>query len=170
LGTKPHPVRKTKYKKYPSARGGGIVHRRAYVVFVLTAVLAALTVVGSGLAGGVPQSATLTGAAEVPGPGDSDGSGSASLTVNQGQEEICFELSVSGIAPATAAHIHVAPAGVAGPVVVPLTPPTSGTSSGCTSVDSELVRAIRKNPEAYYVNVHNAEFPAGALRGQLSLP
>jgi hypothetical protein len=90
------------------------------------------------------------------------------VTLNQGQSEICFEITVSGIAPATAAHIHVAPAGVAGPVVVPLTPPTSGSSSGCVSVDPGLIKAIRQNPSAYYVNVHNADFPAGAVRGQLS--
>jgi hypothetical protein len=119
--------------------------------------------------GGRPFSTTLTGAAEVPGPGDPDGSGTAALRLNPGQQEVCFELTVSGIAPATAAHIHVGPAGVAGPVVVPLAPPTSGTSSGCvTGVDPELIKAIIQNPQAYYVNVHNAEFPAGALRGQLS--
>jgi hypothetical protein len=136
---------------------------------VSVTLLALLVLVGTVAAnGGRPFETTLTGAAEVPGPGDPDGSGSAHLRLNQGQGEICFELSVSGIAPATAAHIHVAPAGVAGPVVVPLTPPTSGSSSGCASVDPELIKAIRQNPENYYVNVHNADFPAGALRGQLS--
>jgi hypothetical protein len=118
--------------------------------------------------GGRPLTATLTGANEVPGPGDPDGSGFALVTLNLGQGEVCFELTVSGIAPATAAHIHVGPAGVAGPVVVPLTPPTSGSSSGCKSVDQELIKAILQDPSAYYVNVHNAEYPAGAMRGQLS--
>ncbi len=118
--------------------------------------------------GGRPLSTTLLGASEVPGPGDPDGSGFATITVNPGQEEICYELTVTGIAPARAAHIHIAPAGQAGPVVVPLAPPTDGSSSGCATVDRELAKAIMKNPSAYYVNVHNAEYPAGALRGQLS--
>lgn len=123
----------------------------------------------SALAGGRPLEANLTGAAEVPGPGDPDGSGSAFITLNQGQGEVCFALSVTGIAPATGAHIHVGPAGVAGGVVVPLSPPTSGSSSGCvTGVDPGLIKAIRQNPGDYYVNVHNADFPPGALRGQLS--
>jgi hypothetical protein len=94
--------------------------------------------------------------------------GTAYLTLNQGQGEICYELNVSGIAPATAAHIHVAPSTAPGPVVVPLSAPTNGSSSGCVNVDPELIKAIRQNPENYYVNVHNAEYPAGALRGQLS--
>ena len=74
---------------------------------------------------------------------------------------------MSGIAPATAAHIHEAPAGQAGPVVVPLAAPTDGTSSGCVTLEREELKEIAKNPDDYYVNVHNAEFPAGALRGQL---
>jgi hypothetical protein len=119
---------------------------------------------------GRPFSTTLTGAAEVPGPGDPDGSGTAALTVNPGLGEICYTLTVEGVAPITAAHIHVGPAGVAGPVVVPLIPPdpVSGTSSACAQVERELALAIIQNPENYYVNVHNAEYPAGALRGQLS--
>lgn len=136
----------------------------------LAVVLVALAVVATGFAGGAPQSATLTGAAEVPGPGDSDGTGSVSLQLNPGQGEICYQLQVANIAPATAAHIHVGAPNVAGPVVVPLVPPTSGSSSACATVDRELVLAILKNPEEYYVNVHNAAFPAGAVRGQLSLP
>lgn len=117
--------------------------------------------------GGRPLSTTLSGAEEVPGPGDPDGSGSAVLTFNPGQEQVCFELTVSGIAPASAAHIHEAPAGVAGPVVVTLQPPTSGSSIGCVQADGALILDIIQEPAEYYVNVHNATFPAGAVRGQL---
>jgi hypothetical protein len=117
--------------------------------------------------GGRPISVTMTGAAERPGPGDADGTGTATFTLNPGQEQICFELTASNIAPATAAHIHVAPPTDPGPVVVPLTPPTDGSSSGCVDVDRDLILAIIQHPEDYYVNVHNAEFPAGAIRAQL---
>jgi CHRD domain len=135
----------------------------AAVVLLAVAMTAAVA-----QAGGKTLTTTLTGAAEVPGPGDPDGSGVATLTLNPGQGEICYELSVTLIAPPTAAHIHVGTAGVAGPVVVPLVPPVEGSSSACASVDPALIKAIMKNPEQYYVNVHNAEYPAGALRGQLS--
>ena len=146
------------------------MRRYSSVAVALVVLLVALTVVTAGMAGGAPQSATLSGAAEVPGPGDPDGSGSATLQLNPGQGEICYQLAVANIAPATAAHIHVGDVGVAGPVVVPLAAPTSGSSSACAAVDRDLVLAILRNPAAYYVNVHNAEFPAGAVRGQLSLP
>ena len=142
---------------------------RGRMMVVPALVLAMVAVAPSAAsAGGRPLATALTGAAERPGPGDPDGSGTARLTLNSGQEEICFTLEVSGIEPATVAHIHEAPVDEAGPVVVGLAAPMSGSSSGCVAVDRDLVKDIRNNPDEYYVNVHNAEFPAGALRGQLS--
>lgn len=122
----------------------------------------------SGDNGGRKLQTSLTGAAEVPGPGDSDGTGTAQITVNPGQKQVCFKISVSNIAPATAAHIHEAPATAAGPIVVTLGAPTNGTSSGCVTVTRDLALEILKDPADYYVNVHNAAFPAGAVRGQLA--
>jgi hypothetical protein len=145
--------------------------RQRLAIIALMLLVGAVAVAGTAgavQAQGRTLSTTLTGAAEVPGPGDPDGSGTATLTVNPGLGQICYELTVSGIAPATAAHIHVGAVGVAGPVVVPLDPPTDGTSSGCAEVSRELALAILMSPSDYYVNVHNAEFPAGAVRGQLS--
>jgi hypothetical protein len=111
-------------------------------------------------------STILTGAAEV-GGGDSDGTGTAELRVNPGTGEICYTITVANLDPVTAAHIHNAPAGVNGPVVVPLTPPTSGSVTDCTTADPALARDIVVHPENYYVNVHTTVFPAGAVRGQL---
>ena len=114
--------------------------------------------------------AVLSGAAEAPGPGDPDATGSATITVNLGQNRVCYSLQVLNAAPATAAHIHVGPVGAAPPnnIVVTLVPPVSGASSGCADVRRSLALALLKNPAGYYVNVHNAEFPFGALRGQLT--
>lgn len=123
---------------------------------------------GASEGSGRPLQAALTGAAEVPRPGHPDGSGSASVRINPGQRTICHTVEVFDIAAATAAHIHEAPAGAAGPVVVTLAPPTSGTSTGCVQVTRDLALDILKSPGDYYVNVHNAEYPAGAVRGQLS--
>jgi hypothetical protein len=152
--------------------------RRLLLSLVLAA-LVALALAGAASAanlavadhGGRPLSTELTGAAEVP-AGDPAGSGMATITVNPGQEEVCWEIKAAGIdLPATAAHIHVGAVGTAPPnnVVVTLSAPdASGFSSGCTTVDRHLVLEILKNPENYYVNVHNEDFPTGAIMGQLS--
>lgn len=127
----------------------------------------ALVPVVSANDGGRPFRLVLSGASERPGPGDPDGTGVAVLRLNPGQREVCFEFAVSGVAPLVAAHIHRAPASAPGPVVIP-TPPTTATGgSGCVSADRDLIRDIIQNPANYYFNVHNAEYPAGALRAQL---
>ena len=118
--------------------------------------------------GGRPLTATLTGAAEVPGPGDTDGTGTAQITLNHGQGEVCYELTVDKIAAANAAHIHSGAVDKAGPPIANLTAPTNGSSKGCVSLDKDKINDIIQNPANYYVNVHNAEFPDGAVRGQLT--
>jgi hypothetical protein len=119
--------------------------------------------------GGKPMTVKLTGAAEVPSKGDPDGSGTAKVTLNPGQGQICYELAVKGIGTANAAHIHAGAAGQAGGVKVPLEAPSAeGSSKGCADVDQALVKQIMDKPSDYYVNVHNAEYPNGALRGQLA--
>ena len=112
--------------------------------------------------------AKLTGAAEVPGPGDTDGSGTAQVTFNPDKGEVCYELTVAKIEEATMAHIHEGAADKEGPPKVTLDAPKAGSAKGCKSADAALVKAIMQNPANYYVNVHNAVFPKGAVRGQLS--
>ena len=116
--------------------------------------------------------AELSGAEEVPGPGDDDGFGFANLYVDPDVGEICVFLEVLDIAQATAAHIHAGAAGVAGDVVVTLpTPGSEGYVDGCVDgLDGPTLQAILDDPAGYYVNVHNADFPAGAVRGQLGAP
>lgn len=135
--------------------------------FSVFCVLAALTVSFSGFSG-VPLGTSLNGDEEVPGPGDTDGEGFVVLALKPALKKICYLLSVENIDTPTAAHIHKAPVGEAGPVVVALEPPEDGDSHGCVSdVERNLIIDIIRNPSDYYINVHNAEFPAGAIRGQL---
>lgn len=112
--------------------------------------------------------ASLTGSQEVPGPGDSDGSGTAEITIVDATDNVCFDLHVRNIATATAAHIHRGVTGEAGPPVVTLEAPADGSSEGCLSAPGALADEIYANPAGFYVNVHNSEFPNGAIRGQLS--
>jgi CHRD domain len=146
--------------------------RLAVLIAVLVVAMAAASVALAGN-GGRPLATSLSGAEEVPGPGDPDATGVVDLTLNQGQNRVCFDISWADVdGTVFAGHIHVGPAGVAGPIVVTLFEGSfAGTdaTSGCVDVERALVKAIRKDPTAYYVNVHSLPgFPAGAIRGQLS--
>ena len=143
--------------------------KKTTLLHIIMILLTVLVLTNIAAAHGRTLTTTLTGAAEVP-PGDPDGTGTATITLMPGAGQVCWEIQVSGITlPATASHIHEAPAGVAGPVVIPLSAPdANGFSSGCASVDREQILEIMRDPEGYYVNVHNVDYPSGALRGQLS--
>lgn len=111
--------------------------------------------------------ATLVGSTEVPGPGDPDGNGMASVNIDLAKGQLCYTLTVLQVEGVTMAHIHRAPMGSMGNVVVPLTAPTSGSSEGCVSIRPELATAILSDPSGFYVNVHSEAHIAGAVRGQL---
>lgn len=118
--------------------------------------------------GGRAFQVALTGEAEAP-AGDPVGTGTATIRLRAGQGQVCYLLDPRNLPAAVAAHIHRGEAGSAGPVVVPLqTPNASGVSSGCTTVARALVSAISADPASFYANVHTNEFPAGAIRGQLT--
>ena len=132
--------------------------------------------------------ANLQGENEVPpgGPngtvvGDPDGRGKAMVFGIDGDPTtLCYVLTVDKIEPAMAAHIHEGAAGSNGPVVVNLAAPGDGDAADCLTEGEvgpgttpkfllgQTVAEILANPEDYYVNVHNAEYPGGAIRGQLS--
>ena len=135
---------------------------------LIVAALALLAVAAPAAAGGRPLTADLDAANEVGPGGDVGATGFAHVTLNQGQGEVCFHIDTDGLTTApVAAHIHVGVAGVNGGVVVNLDWAGNG-SSGCVSADADTIKAIRQNPDGYYINVHNPTVPSGAVRGQLS--
>jgi hypothetical protein len=139
--------------------------------------VAAAIVVALAIGGAVPAAAdgdvtalgtVLKGENEVPGPGDTDGIGVAGLLVSPSHDRICYVLAVKKLDTVIAAHIHAGDSETAGPIVVPLRAPVRGISAACTVVEEDgRVADIAANPANYYVNVHTALFPAGAIRGQL---
>ncbi|MEO5678986.1 MAG: CHRD domain-containing protein [Acidimicrobiales bacterium] len=108
--------------------------------------------------------------------GDPNGRGQAYVFGIDGDPTtLCYVLTVQGIEPATAAHIHKGAEGTNGPVVAGLGAPADGNSADCLTEGEagkfptgERVQDILANPADYYVNVHNASYPGGAIRGQLS--
>jgi hypothetical protein len=129
--------------------------------------IAALVVASPALAATTKFQTRLTGAAEVPGPGADKGAGEATLTFDPEKGQVCYMLHAAGTDTPTMAHIHKGAAGVAGGVVVALAPPATGMSEGCAPLAADVLTDIVAHPAEYYVNVHSAAFPKGALRGQL---
>lgn len=139
------------------------------IVLILTAAFAAAALAGTA---GNPNKlkANLTGAAEVP-RGDPNGRGRAFIGLRPRAQRICFFIEFRRIGRPLAGHIHRGRRGVAGDIVVPLFENASGVASpvrGCErGVSRARIRAIRRHPRAYYVNLHTRAYPAGAIRGQL---
>ena len=135
-------------------------------LLLATAVLAlAAPLVASAATGAMhPQlGAKLVGTAEVP-KGAPGGKGIVNLDLKTAGK-VCWTFDVSGIGTPTAAHIHKGRAGVAGPVFVPLG--GSYKAKGCVAASKSAIAAIEASPNGYYVNVHTAKYPNGAIRGQL---
>jgi hypothetical protein len=108
--------------------------------------------------------AALAGGNEVP-ASPSQGSATLAVILNAARTEIRADGTVTGVVP-TAAHIHEGPAGVNGPVVVPLTF-TDTTITGTQAVTADLVGKL--NGAGLYANLHSAANPMGDVRGQLLL-
>lgn len=102
--------------------------------------------------------------------GDPDAVAPMILIVNPNRDTVCFLTKWTNIdGTVVAAHIHLAPVGVPGAVVVPLFSGSfAGTdmTRGCVSANG-LADEILANPAAYYVNIHSTVYPAGAVRTQL---
>ena len=138
--------------------------------FAVTGAATALVIFpGSGSA---ERASTLTsalsGAEVVPPPGDPDARGSARITIRG--TRLCWRLVVPGIQAPHAAHIHVGRRGQEGPPIVPLFlrhTSLERPKRGCVRAGAVEARDIASRPGRYYVNVHNDEFPNGAVRGQL---
>lgn len=126
-------------------------------------ILLTLLLATAAFAQNVSLSATLSGASEIPGPGDTDGTGFAVVTING--TTLTYSVLATNIATPTASHIHRGGAGVAGPVIINFNVAT--LSGGTVTIPQDLANEIAGNPSGFYVNVHNADFPNGAVRGQL---
>jgi hypothetical protein len=109
---------------------------------------------------------TLAGAEEVPGPGDPDGRGTAVITLDTARNELCYELAWQNIDDPTGAHIHMGNPGQSGAVMVDFNLPANGPKA-CMTLDGTTMGHVSSGPKSHYVNLHNASYKDGAVRGQL---
>ena len=116
--------------------------------------------------------ASMNGAQETP-PNASPGTGTATFT-RTAPNQLSYTYSYQnliGPGGVNAAHIHEAPAGTPGGIVIPLSinaGTTSGSVSDTATADPMLLDRICANPAGFYINLNTQEFPGGEIRGQLS--
>jgi hypothetical protein len=141
---------------------------RAFVALALLGLVAGAGVAGA--QGGRNEfRAAMSGSQEKP-PGPANARGNFKVEFRNGQA--CYRMLVLRLGgQPLAAHIHKGAAGVNGAIVIDLKPTFKGKSprvaAKCVTAKASVVSAIRKNPAAYYVNVHTKANPQGAARGQL---
>ncbi len=90
--------------------------------------------------------------------------GETTLTLNSDNSLTCT-VTTTDTRNANAAHIHVAPAGVAGPIIIPLNGGPTTWSCPSTVLTAEQLTALQEG--RLYVNVHTVDHPAGEIRGQI---
>ena len=140
---------------------------------VSIALVAGAIVGGAATAGAEPRptnfSFSMSGNEVVPGPGDPDGTSNAVVSLFfKKPYTICAGTNPQNVQrPLSALDLHRAPSGQSGPVVATFTGGATD-ASGCAGVEKALLAEIGDNPELFYLDAHHAEFPAGAIRGQLA--
>ena len=119
--------------------------------------------------------------------------GSFAFRLNSDADIICYDIALTGVTPPyespakTATHIHEAADGEFGPPRLAFPDPVDDgdgvlRSSGCmqgpftTGLEGDdgndtglgfTVAEIEADPASFYADTHTADYPAGAVRGQL---
>ena len=138
----------------------------AFSLIVCVAVAAYAALAGATSSRTDRFSASLNRGQEVPKPKGVSILASGRFTATLGGSKLSWKLTFKHLTgTATAAHIHVAARGKAGPVAVPLCGPCKSGVSKTSVVTAAVVSAMKKGNA--YVNVHTVKNPAGEIRGQI---
>ena len=138
----------------------------------LFSALVALVLSASAHAVLIDWNANLDGLQEVP-PNGSPATGFGFGTYDTVTNALTWDITWAGlVAPATAAHFHLAPPGVAGPVIVPILG-VAGLTAGHVVGAGALLDGLQEASFLagnFYVNIHSPIFPGGEIRGQVNVP
>lgn len=142
--------------------------RSIFTLAAVTSVLVALPTVTASAASMTKLTVVAEGKYEKAGAGAMSGSVTGSFTTDLKKNVLCYSATNKGIKGINGIHIHVGAAGVDGAVAVALDPMKIGQKkSTCIKVAAKVLADIAANPSMYYLNAHNADYPNGAVRGQL---
>ncbi len=112
---------------------------------------------------GISGSGILNGDQEVP-PVSTTALAFGYATMNALMDSITYLVAYKGVEPISA-HIHQAPAGVSGPVMISLNLLVPGIYSGKSVLGEDQVTSLLK--DELYFNIHSANNPGGEIRGQI---
>lgn len=140
------------------------VSARSLILTAIAAPLALAPIAAS--AETVILTANLSGANET-GGGAPNGNGALRAEVNSETGDFCYTLYAEKTSAPTMAHVHTGAAGTNGAPLITIDVTGKG-SDMCIAIEPEKLKPVLANPAGYYVNIHTADFPAGAIRGQLT--
>ena len=138
--------------------------KRLLVALVVLAILAPASALAVSKTMSPELAAKLLGKNEVP-KGSPTARGIVNLTLSSSKGTVCWTFELVGVSKPAAAHIHKGAAGKSGPVFIALG--KTYKAKGCQAAPKKSIDAVEANPNAFYVNVHNAKYPNGVVRGQL---
>ena len=113
---------------------------------------------------------------------DTDGQGEAVLRFNPATNTLCYVVVVRGIGEPREPGLGIGDAHIHGPLpfagiavdletdFVAAGESDTFVASDCVSVNPATLEAILLNPSLFYVNIHTAAFPGGAIAGPLVSP
>lgn len=146
-----------------------MAYRRIALALTIPAAAAGLTVLPASVA--FADTGTFTASAvgaNEPGGGADNATAKGTFRIDTDAGKFCYSITANGLKDAVAMHIHKGPAGVNGPVVIPLNHAKIGAGQVCATAKAALLKDIIADPADYYLNVHTPAFAAGAVRDQLS--
>ena len=144
----------------------------AFLAFASTAIVAAVpgtTSVSNPKTFTVPMNGQeqMNFAFPTGGTGDPDATGSVTLRINPANRQVCYDFRLSGLSEPVMAHIHRGPPLRNGPPVIILFTGANSQLDDCVASTRSQLSEIVDNPSNFYVSIDTAEYPDGALRGQL---
>ncbi len=106
----------------------------------------------------------LSGDQEIP-PVTTSASGTGTISV-AADKSVRGSVTITGVSP-IAAHIHEAPAGKSGPIVIPLVKTADNVWSVAEGAKLTDAQYESYKASGLYYNVHSAAYKGGEIRGQI---
>ncbi len=95
--------------------------------------------------------------------GVGDSYGTLRIRSDGGQAEVCWDLTIESLPKAIQLHQDLT--GPSDPVIEGslYEPPDRPKASGCRSLDHEIAKQVREDPDSFYIDGHNSDDDSGPI-------